>query len=252
MTRAHALELLILTLLAAAAAAALPLSHGQFAWSWDALNHHIYLGLIAEHPRWDLDVIPASYQTYQYPYLYWPVYRLSLWEGSGAWLGATWAALQAGLLLPPLWFISLVLLPAQGQQRQAMVWRVAGCTLGCMSLVLWAGLETTSNDVLATVPLLWAIALGLQTPCGNRKAFLAALLWGVSTAFKLSNALFACWLLVWWWMPNKPHWPLSRGLALALGGLAGFSGAYAPWGLQLWQVTGNPFYPYFASVLGRG
>ena len=69
MTRARATELLLLTLLATAGAAALALSQGQLAWSWDALNHHIYLGLIAEHPRWDLDVIPASYQSYQYPYL---------------------------------------------------------------------------------------------------------------------------------------------------------------------------------------
>lgn len=249
MTRGRALELLLLTLLAAAAAAALPLSQGQFSWSWDALNHHIYLGMTAEHPRWDLDVIPASLQSYQFPYLYWPVYRLSLLHSSGAVLGAAWAAFQAALLLPPLWFICLRLLPDQGSVLHCALWRAAGCALGAMSLILLAGLESTANDVLATVPLLWAIAVGLQAPNQGR-AFVAAALWGLATACKLSNGLFVLWLLVWWWVPQLPHWPWRRGVALALGAGIGFVGAYAPWGLQLWRVTGNPFYPFFTTVFG--
>lgn len=250
MTRARALELLLLTLLAMAAAAALPLSNGQFAWSWDALNHHVYLGMTAEHPRWDLDVIPASNQSYQYPYLYWPVYRLSLLSAPGVVLGVVWASLQAGLLLPPLWFISLRLLPDQGSAWEGALWRAAGCAMGAMSLILLVGLETTANDLLAAVPLLWAIAVGLHTPPNNRQAFLAAALWGISAAFKLSNGLFIFWLLVWWWVPGQAHWPLRRGVALALGAIVGFGAAYTPWGLQLWQLTGNPFYPEFASLFG--
>lgn len=250
MTVARSLELLLLTLLAAAAAAAFPLSQEQFFWSWDALNHHIYLGLIAERPRWDLDVIPASFQTYQYPYLYWPVYRLSLWQTSGAALGATWAAFQAAWLLPPIWVISLRLLPDDRIAWHGPLWRAAGCAMGAMSLILIAGLESTANDLLAAVPLLWAIAVGLQAQRNQRQAFIAAALWGVSTAFKLSNGLAVFWLLLWWWMPHKPHWPWRRGFALAGGALAGFGLAYAPWGLQLWHLTGNPFYPMFTSLVG--
>lgn len=250
MTRARATELLLLTLLATAGAAALALSQGQLAWSWDALNHHIYLGLIAEHPRWDLDVIPASYQSYQYPYLYWPVYRLSQWDLPGPVLGAAWAGFQAAWLLPPLWVICLRLLPDQGSILIGALWRTAACALGALSLVLLASLQTTANDALAAVPLLWAIAVGLQEEPTDRQAFVAAALWGVSAAFKLSNGLFIFWLLLWWWVPRRPHWPLRRGLALSLGAVAGFGIAYAPWGLQLWHVTGNPFYPNFLSVFG--
>lgn len=250
MTRAKALELLLLTLLATALAAALPLSQGFFYWSWDALSHHVYLGMTAEQARWDLDVLPASYQTYQYPYLYWPVYKLSLWEAPGPVLGATWAGMQAALLMPPLWFICLRLLPDQNGPVESALWRAAGCATGAMSLVLLAGLESTANDVLATVPLLWAIALGLQAAPSNRQAFLAAALWGVSAAFKLSNAMFIFWLPLWWWVAEAPHWPWRRGVALAIGALVGFGGAYAPWGIQLWRVTGNPFYPHFLSLFG--
>lgn len=250
MTVARTTELLLFTLLAMAAAAALPLCNGQFAWSWDALNHHVYLGMFAEHPRWDLDVIPASNQSYQYPYLYWPVYRLSLLNAPGVVLGMIWAAVQAGLLMPPLWFISLRLLPDQGSAWHGALWRAAGCVMAWMSLILLVGLETTANDQLAAVPLLWAIAVGLRTPPSDRQAFLAAALWGVSSAFKLSNGLFVFWLLVWWWVPSRPHWPLRRGFALAMGANLGFGIAYAPWGVQLWRVTGNPFYPMLTSIFG--
>jgi hypothetical protein len=251
MKRAHLVELVALTLLAAAAATIVPLSTGYFAWSWDALNHHIYLGMTAESPRWQLDVIPASYQTYQYPYLYWPVYRLSLLDGSGAVVGAVWSAFQAAMLLPPLWWICYRLLPDTGTALQGRAERAAGCVLAFMSVIVLIGLETTANDLLASVPLLWAVAVSLKTPPTDRRAMVAAGLWGVSAAFKLSNGIFLPLLFLWWWVPSRPHWPWRRAVALAFGGALGFAVPYAPWGWQLWQVTGNPFYPFLGALFGR-
>src|SRR5438093_7895821 len=54
-----------------------PLAYGSLGLSWDALNHHFYLGWTALHPRFDLDVDPAHSQVYQYPYLYLPLYLLA-------------------------------------------------------------------------------------------------------------------------------------------------------------------------------
>ncbi len=255
MTRAQALEVLALTLLAGLASAAVPLSTGYFFWSWDALNHHVYLGLIAESPRWQLDVMPASYQTYQYPYLYWPVYRLSLMDGPGSHIGALWAGAQAALLLPPVWWICHRLLPDDGtrlQDRlQGVFERLCGCVLAFMSAIVLTALATTSNDVLAAVPLLWAVAVSLKTPASDRRIFFAAALWGMSVAFKLSNGLFLPLLVIWWWMPTRPHLPWSRGLALAAGASGGFLLSYGPWGWQLWQLTGNPTHPYLGFLFGK-
>jgi len=249
-TRGLAAELAVLTLAAALAAASLPLHAGYWGWSWDALNHHIYLGLIAESPRFDRDVIAASFQSYQYPYLYWPVYRLSLLDGSGAVVGAWWAALQAALVLPPVWLISLRALPAREQALIGMAERVTACGLAFMSTIVLAGLETTSNDLLAAVPLLWAFAEAAVEPSTDRRAFAAAALWGVSAAFKLSNALFLPLLVLWWLMPGSGRPLLRRGTSIAAGAALGFGVAYAPWGWQLWQHMGNPFYPYFNSLFG--
>jgi hypothetical protein len=248
-------EWLLFTLLAAGASAWLYLQAGYFGWSWDALNHHVYLGFIAESPRWDLDVAPASVQSYQHPYLYWPIYRLSLLEGNGATIGALWSAFQAVLVLWPLWALARALLPDRGPTRrdhlQGVAWRGAACALGFSSAIVFTALETTSNDLLASVPLLWAMALGVRNDDRNdRTAALAALLWGVSVGLKLSNGLFLPVLLALWWMPRRPHWRLRRAGVIALAATAGFAAVYAPWGWKLWQLTGNPFFPLLGSVFG--
>jgi hypothetical protein len=58
-------EQVLVVLASAAALAGIPIALGQIGLSWDALNHHIYLGWMAEHPRFDRDFLAASYQAYQ-------------------------------------------------------------------------------------------------------------------------------------------------------------------------------------------
>lgn len=250
MTRAEAAELSLLVLLAGALAALMPLAFGGLGWSWDALNHHLYLGYIAEQPRWQLDVIPASYQTYQWPYLYWPVYRLALLPLPGAWVGAAWSALQAMLVLPPVWCLARRVLPPQGRPAADVALRLAACGLAGASVVVVNAVDTTSNDLLACLPLLWAFVV-VSGPDDDRQAFTAGLLAGAAAALKLSNAIYVPPLLaLWWWRTSAPHLPPARGAALAAGALLGFGVLYAPWGWQLWQLTGNPLYPMASSLFG--
>lgn len=250
MTRALWLELLALTVLMALTAASVILQAGEWSWSWDALNHHIYLGLISESPRWDLDVAAASVQSYQYPYLYWPVYRISSLPISGAAAGALWAAFQVAMVLPPVWLASLHLLPTEGSATQAVFERGAACVLAGSSVVVMAATGTTGNDLMASVPLVWATALMAAPQSSVRRACAASALWGVATAFKWSNGLALPLLLTWWWRQERPHLSLRRGVPMALAAAAGFGAAYAPWGWQLWRFNGNPFHPFFASLFG--
>jgi hypothetical protein len=252
MTRSAWIELLTLTAVAAVLAASVPLHAGLWTWSWDALNHHIYLGYIAESSRWHLDVVAASVQSWQYPYLYWPVYRLSLLDIGGSNAGAIWGAGLAAGLLPPVWLTSKHLLPSvSGAAVQSVFERVAACVLAASSVVVLSAIGTTANDPLAILPMLWSVAIMSVPMPGDRRAFAAAALWGASAAFKLSNGLFLPLLMLWWWVAEKPHLPLRRGALLAVGAALGFVVVYAPWGWQLWRVTGNPFYPFFAGMFGR-
>lgn len=244
------LEAGLTTALAAFAVACIPLQQGWWAFSWDALNHHIYLGLVAESPRWHLDVFAASGQGYQYPYLYWPVYRLSQLEISGAWAGALWSAGLAALVVPPLWVASWRLLPAQGSAAQAIFERSVAVALAMSSLLVLYAFGTTANDPLAATPLLWALAATAGPHTGLRQAALAAFLLGVAIAFKLSHVLAVPLLAVWWWQARRAAAPGPRALALAAALTLGYAVAYAPWGWQLWQQMGNPFYPLLSSVFG--
>lgn len=247
MTRALWFELVAITVMAAAAVASVPLVAGHWGWSWDALNHHIYLGLISETPRWHLDASAASSQGWQFPYLYWPIYRLSLLPIEGATAGALWGAFTTALLVLPVWVISRHLLPTNEGALQATFERTAACVLALGSVVVLSSLGSTANDPLAAMPLLWAVALMTTPNASDGRAGAAAALWGASCALKLSNGLALPLMLVWWWQSVDRPFPLRRGLCLGIGALTGFSLAYAPWGWQLWRETGNPFYPYFQS-----
>lgn len=250
MTRALWIEWVAVCCLAAALAAALPLYAGEWSWSWDALNHHVYLGFIAEQPRWHLDVVAASVQTFQYPYLYWPLYRLTLVDLPGATVGAIWGAAHGAMIVAPLWLLGQRVLRQEGLAAQAVFERLAACALGVSSVVVLAAINTTANDPMSVVPVLWAAALMAVPLPGTARAAAAAALFGVAVAFKLSNALLLPLLLVWWWQPGIPGWWWRRGAAIAGASAAGFVVAYAPWGWQLWRETGNPFYPMLRSVFG--
>jgi hypothetical protein len=235
------------TTVAAAAllAAWLAVGAGGLGWSWDALNHHIYLGYLAQHPRWHLDVHAASVQSHQYAYVYWPAYLLSQWPGRPVVGAALWSGFQAAVIAGPIWLVCRRLLPEQATWAEAAAWRAAACAAAFMSLIVICALETTANDLLACVPLLWALALSLHVVFDDRRAAAAAALLGVAIAFKWSNGLALPWLLLWWYRGTRPRFPLRRGLLLAVAAPAGFALAYAPWGWQLWQVWGNPFFPLF-------
>jgi hypothetical protein len=98
--------------------------------------------------------------------------------------------------------------------------------------------------VLAATPLLWAVAVGLKPDASDRRLVAMGALFGVSVAFKLSNALFVPMMLMWWFETRSPYLSLRRGLRLSGGAALGFLVAYAPWGVQLWANMGHPLYPF--------
>lgn len=256
-----AAEFVLVLALGCAAAASLNLQGGFFGWSWDALNHHVYLGYVAEQHRWHLDVAPAASQTYHHPYLYWPIYRLSLLRGDGAVIGALWSVAQAALVVPPLWCLARRLLPDAGPGwsgwLEGLAWRSGAIALAGGSALVLTLLQVTGNDLLSAVPLLWALVLASDPRDGMARAGAAAALWGAAVALKLSNVVFVPLLLALWWTPGQgpagTRWgrlPLGRGLAVGASAVAGFGLVYAPWGWALWEQTGNPFYPMLGHWFG--
>jgi len=225
--------------------AVLAWSAGSFGLSWDALNHHVYLGLIAESPRWHSDIAAAASQSYQYPYIYWPFYRLTQSGLSGNAAAVIWSVLQTLCIAPPVWLVSAHLLGSTRDDWEARVLRVIGCCLGFASILVLAAVTGSANDLLAAAPLLWAIALALVPTLTRAGLIVSGILAGMSLAFKFSNALCMPIYLLALVRPELRYENVRRLLAAGIMIIIGFVAAYSPWGWQLWQQFGNPFYPHF-------
>lgn len=246
-------EFVAVTLVAWLVFISIPIVHGSIGISSDALNHHIYLGWSAEQPRFDRDFLAASYQAYQFPYLYWPVYKLAVGGASGVWAGVVLATLHL-VVVPPVWMMARTCIP--GTQIFDVLMRLLAVVLAFATSVVLMMFDATSNDLLAAAPLVWAMALALeplnrsrpQWLTARRAVLLSGLFAGASVACKLSNGPLAVLLpLLWVFTAGTLK---SRFLNIALGSfaaIAGFILVYGYWGWLLWSHFGNPIYPFYDS-----
>lgn len=230
---------------------AIPLSLGALGLGADALNHHIYLGWTAQQPRFDHDFLAAGYQSTEWPYLFWPAYRMAVDGWSGLAAGAVLASLHV-VAVWPVWLLARACVPGRAVFDVTM--RLLAVALALASGLVLSILDTTIIDVLAAAPLVWAVALAIEPiargaamkpALARRYVLLSGLCAGLSVAFKLSNGpLAVCmpglWLVCARGVPERLVAVLLGGLAT----LAGFTLAYGYWGWQLWRYFGNPVYPF--------
>ena len=228
----------------------IPLSLGYLGVSWDALNHHIYLGWTAERPRFDRDYLAAGYQTYQFPYLYWPVYKLALAGVSGVTAGVVLALLHA-TAIPPVWMIARSCIP--GEDLFAAGMRLVAVALAFSSAAVLSLFDSTSNDLMAGIPLLWAYAVALRPLTLARASPLhcaaASGAWaGMAVALKLSNGFLALAVpMLWLFGQGSARERVVRTAAGCVCVLASCLVFYGSWGWQLWSHYGNPIYPLYDS-----
>lgn len=244
------MELLCVTLVGWLALVAIPLALGQMGLSWDALNHHIYLGWTAESPRFALDYLAASFQSFQFPYLYWPVYKLAVAGVSGQVAGVVLATLHA-VAIPAAWMVAHGCIP--GRLWSDVVLRVLAVALAFSSVLLLSMFDSTSNDLLSTVPLIWSVAMAVHAmdrapeTCLRplHAVLLSGVLAGVSVACKLSNGPVAVLgPLLWVAAGTSTSERLRMVVAGSFAAVLGFAVAYGYWGWQLWLAVGNPVFPF--------
>jgi hypothetical protein len=229
--------------------------------SWDALNHHIYLGWTAEQHRFDLDFVAAGYQSYQFPYLYWPVYKAAASGWTGAAAGVLLATLQV-LVVPAVWMLARTCIPASTLFDVTL--RALAVSLALLSSVVLSMFGSSQNDLMAATPLVWAVALAMEplarspmAPAAARRyVLLSGACAGLAVAAKLSNGPLVV-LLPALWLLCGPGVRARLGTTLlgCMAVVAAFALAYGYWGFQLWEHFGNPIYPFhdglFAPLRGR-
>jgi hypothetical protein len=244
------LELAVVTAFGWLVFISIPIAQHGLGLSWDAINHHVYLGWTATAPRFDRDVLAAGYQSYQFPYLYWPLYELASHGASGTVAGIVLASLQA-LAIPPVWLLVRWTIPGHGLVEIAV--RVATVMLAFSSVLVLSFLDSTSNDLLCAIPTLWAIAFAVAAASSEaqtastvrRRLLLSGVFAGIAVACKLSNGPLAVLLpLAWFFAGGQARERAFNVLLACAATLAAFTLAYAYWGWQLWVHFGNPFYPF--------
>lgn len=242
-------ELPLVLLVAWLVFASIPFTRGNLGLSWDALNHHIYLGWNLESLRLATDRVGASYQSYQHPYLYWPVYKLAVLGAGGVTAGIVLATMHL-VVVPPVWMMARTLMPGAGAFETAM--RLLAVALAFMTAVVLKLFEATSNDLMAAAPYVWALALGLEAMGEQSQARVdrltawSGLLAGASVGLKLSSGPLLVVLPVLWLMtPGPINSRVLRIASAVLLCIAGFLVVYGWWGWQLWNHFGNPLYPFY-------
>jgi len=239
---------------------------GGGALTWDAFNHHIYLGRQAlEGSRLLWDYFAAGEMSCQYPQGYAPLVAMldAGWSGTAVFAVLT---LLAALSVPACWLITWSLLPSRS--NSAMGLRLAGTVLANSSVLWWKLLEQTSNDAIGMMLAIWAVALVMlcvdaarwQGRAKGRFALcaLAGGLAGLAFVVKMTQfigvlAAFCILLFLEGRWSERVKYILCFGLAALLISVAvGWS-----WAMDSWRACGSPIYPFMldyfsAHVPGTG
>jgi Glycosyltransferase family 87 len=208
--------------------------------NWDWQNYHEYNVWAVLDGRYDIDVIPAGFQTYFNPAVYFPVYYLRHWLPSP--YGLVIIGAVHGLNLVLVYFLARVLL-----QKAATFWAVAASVLiaafGPMTL---SEAGTSFADILTALPVVAGSTLILAADGSRRTRYLlAGLLLGAAVGLKLTNVVYAVGAGAAVLAASRP---LPATICLGLGGAIGAAATGGAWSLMLWQEMGNPIFPLFNAV----
>ncbi len=207
--------------------------------NWDLLNYHYYLPYEWLHDRLTQDYFAASGQSYLNPVGFLPFYAL---------LATGWHSVLASMALAAVHSLNLALLyliawrlfahrsPAERRSLSLLAAAVGGA-----SAIFWATVGSSFLEPLLAVPMLAGVLLLIEP--GRTHPLVAGLLFGVASALKYSNAVFALAALPLALAASSRRW--RAGLAYVAGGIAAVAVLAGPWLVLMGREFGNPVFPLF-------
>jgi hypothetical protein len=211
--------------------------------SWDLRNYHYYNPYAWLQNRANIDIAPAQLQSFFHPFADLPHY-LMVKAGYPSWVITCILALPVALTL---YFLGHLFQIASSNSKTIYI---------VFPVLLMAGTGASGFSVIGSTMSEWhvtalfvaALWLSLKengSPSDN-VSLQSGLLGGVAVGLKLTGAGYAVALgAMYLSMPGSPLQRIRQTAWLGLGGLIGFTLAFAPWGIEMWERFQNPLFPFF-------
>nr|WP_249810373.1 glycosyltransferase 87 family protein [Bradyrhizobium sp. 157] len=208
--------------------------------NWDWQNYHEYNVWAVINGRYGTDALPAGFQAYFNPTVYFPVYYLRHLLPPPYGLMIIGAVHGLNLLL--IYFLVRVLL-REAATASAIGAAILIAAVGPMTL---SEVGTSFSDILTALPIIAGCILILSANGSHHGRYvLAGLLIGAAVGLKLTNVVYALGAAAAVLVAARP---LLATLCLGVGGLIGALATGGAWGLMLWREMGNPIFPLFNAV----
>jgi hypothetical protein len=238
----------VVCMLAGAAAAVWQGQDGN----WDLLNYHLYNVFWLLEGRRHVDFVANGLHNFLSPLADIPFYYLAMkWLPDFPRAVAAIQGLYFGALIYVVLRINARVLPPQ---RFGFATAVIATVIGVTGAATFPEAGTTYNDIQVALLVLAGILvlLPLCEESADRRltvrSMSAGVLCGAAGGVKLTAILFApgvaCAILL--------ALPLRRSIAVvvlfSVGWCIGFALSYGWWGFMLWEMTGNPLFPFYNGI----
>lgn len=218
--------------------------------SWDAMNHHLYLGREALYgSRLSIDEFAVGGMSCQYPLSYAPLVAMLDAGWSGTAIFST-LALFSSLSAIAIWIVLRVIVI--GDSISLALVRCLGALIACSGTLWWQMMVQTSNDAISATVIL--IAFSLAFYCHNKSSDfrfcltiygIAGALSAIAVLAKMTQVIGVLSILC-----VIPFLATSwqRKFFVASAFFSVFSVTLLvlgwKWGREIWNACGSPVHPF--------
>jgi hypothetical protein len=221
--------------------------------SWDFRNYHWYAPYALLNHRMGIDVAVAHQASYYNPYLDVPFYLLA--KHTSAWIALAVLGAVQGAIVIPLYLMGRSALRFNMTVSDTKFMAGALALLGTVGALTLTEFGTTYYDNVMSVFILSGLAILVvkrdvlrEGPLGQVAGIsaLAGLITGAAMGLKLPEMPFclgfAGALIA---LGGSVKHQMVRLAAGGIAGVAGFLIFSGPWMLYMYELTGNPLFPYW-------
>lgn len=220
--------------------------------NWDLLNYHQYNPFALLNKPFGFDIVPAQLQTFLSPVLDVPYYGLRVALNDWPRLLVCLLAVPQALATFLAYRITRRSIPDAVSYRNALA--LLAVALGASGVASLPYGATTQSDMIPTCFLFGSMLLVLgdldRKKCSSASMLAAGLMSGIAFGLKLTLLPYCVALAVAIGVVSGPGL-IRRMVSLVVFSVAAVVGGLlvgGPWWWKLFQVYGNPIFPYYNTI----